>query len=1248
MKRLLAGLFVVIATMLSAYAASGPERGPVRARGLDVANPQLENRVHRAGNVWMNITNGGFLGNDGMEQSGASDDPCPPNDWAPQCEYPAGSGQQYLYRAAFWIGALITEQGYDSPRVSVGFDGWFDVEELFPGEGEQNGIIERSNLPNKINCFDESVYSSSARANEEFIATYSDTLTDPFWVNEDTDGTPHYPLGVRVQQSSMTWSSADFGDFVIVEYRARNIGSEFLKNVYVGLYVDSDVGPASQSNHQTDDIAGFRAVDPATGDTVNIAWIADNDGRPPSASSGPFDCPHIAGAYVLVPPSVQRQFSFNWWVSHQEVAKDFGPAWQSHADFDSGGMGWSWLYGTPMGDLHKYQIMSNGEIDYDQIMVNHVWDVPAQVYADPFTGASRTEPWSTSDPSPDASDIANGYDSRYLLSWGPLGVFDYYDQYGRPIYRLNPGEEFTMTFAYVLGSDFHDVDHPQPTNQTIDSSLFSWDGLMENARRAKYLFDHTYTLQPPSPPIGFGLASTSSGKVDLAWSPPALGNAQGYDLYGTNLSSGAARSKLNPALITTTMYSVTGLTNGQDWLFQLQAVDDSNWVSQFADLTVRVAAAEPVMGLEGVTENGDIWLHWAPSPEENVSGYLVLRRSNHGDSTSQTTSTPRYADLNVETGRVYTYWVVAQNLLGIASLPSDSVTLVPMALQQRILVIDETAPTSGADLMRGGVSSDSVVACYASVLSELGEGYDRIVQPNGQLPVYDLDTLSHYDLVIWHSEDNKNPISYDASLNRESALTQYVSHGGRLLRFARRFLNGSFGVGGRYRSGSLLSMFQPLDFDSLHASTYTSSTHGMEFVGATSAQAGFSNLTLDTVKVYSLTWSAMHYHFLPEVDILWPHAPTRVLYRSQVTATDTSGLVNQPCAVIGPGEILFAFPLYFLSYADARTLVNTSISALRAMDAESPRVSLGVVQNPIETSYLDFFVVSNEQLFTPLYVHVSGTTTNDSASAIETALNSSIYQADYRLTTSDSFSLSVTVSDLSGNTSSASHSFRSHYASPNGPAITLSTPGGRGTILLPAGAFERSGYLLLNSESSDTRSDLTNALSSAVTIGSPSWRLSNPATLSIHCDVTSAFLANRSVMITRFENGVWRPVSGTVTINGSTVSMTISQLGTFAVFEGTAPPIPVSTALRTCYPNPFNPSTTLRFTLGSAGRTQLVLYNLLGQQVRTLVDTDLPIGSHEARWDGTDFDGRALASGIYLAQLRAPDGTHVTKLALVR
>jgi len=108
---------------------------------------------------------------------------------------------------------------------------------------------------------------------------------------------------------------------------------------------------------------------------------------------------------------------------------------------------------------------------------------------------------------------------------------------------------------------------------------------------------------------------------------------------------------------------------------------------------------------------------------------------------------------------------------------------------------------------------------------------------------------------------------------------------------------------------------------------------------------------------------------------------------------------------------------------------------------------------------------------------------------------------------------------------------------------------------------------------------------------------------------------------------------------------------TVTVTDDTTPvesQLPLAFRLDNAAPNPFNPSTTLRFSLPVTGHAELKIFNVQGRLVRTLVDEVRTAGANEARWDGRDGSGRQVASGTYYARLVAAGQSSVRTLVLVK
>lgn len=103
-----------------------------------------------------------------------------------------------------------------------------------------------------------------------------------------------------------------------------------------------------------------------------------------------------------------------------------------------------------------------------------------------------------------------------------------------------------------------------------------------------------------------------------------------------------------------------------------------------------------------------------------------------------------------------------------------------------------------------------------------------------------------------------------------------------------------------------------------------------------------------------------------------------------------------------------------------------------------------------------------------------------------------------------------------------------------------------------------------------------------------------------------------------------------------------------SVDEGELAALPVGVALLPNYPNPFNPTTTIEFSLPMKSSARLTVYNVLGQQVRTLIDSELAAGTHMVEWDGTDSGGSHVASGIYFYRLSTDAGVASRKMLLLQ
>jgi hypothetical protein len=470
--------------------------------------PYPENRVHRAGIFWLNMTNCGYFGNPADEMY----DPCTQK-VSPSGEIPGGSDFEFLFVAGIMFGGYldsadvnimgINAKIFQGPLVSTGYEGWkgyygyYDMpKELWavnfaedPSGAYYGRIKESSNIAGKRNCLFEDVYDPLSTAEEQFNINYTDKFVDRIYTGmDDYDKRNHIPLGIEVKQKSYAWSYPFAKKYVIIDYTLYN-RNKYHKDMYdffMGMYFDCDVGylPSYTTGEVAqDDIGGFierwdNYIDPATGQSetikLNLAWVADNDGRPyyynqengemiEFGEGYPLDgALGIATVRVLRNPNPDLSYSYNVYVANSlDESNDWGPRWKTglHNDWQydlsfsqkgyddsntdslyndiSQFMHGGRTEGRPIGDKGKYMVMSNNELDYNQTSIREVYlGMNHQADGTPIRQADKWQRWTTADDiggegfSQDIADgdivemnnLANGEDTKFIISFGPLGM----------------------------------------------------------------------------------------------------------------------------------------------------------------------------------------------------------------------------------------------------------------------------------------------------------------------------------------------------------------------------------------------------------------------------------------------------------------------------------------------------------------------------------------------------------------------------------------------------------------------------------------------------------------------------------------------------------------------------------------------------------------------------------------------------------------------------------------------------------
>jgi len=340
-------------------------------------------------------------------------------------EYPKGANRQLLYKGALWVGGVL------------------DRDTLVSHAGEFNNTSREfhpiSEMIYRTSLDETNFYYNDAVSEQDFVAVMVDTFTSGVgngsW--DPIENRRHKPLNLHVTQTSYSWSYGHTDDFIIWNYRIRNIGDRIIRDAYLGVYWDADVA-ASGSNlifappeigkgvtDGRDDLSGylFEAQSPfehcESSDTIGLAWTADNDGDP---KSGAITLPDVGGIRILgtqlTNPALK--VSYNWYTYNYNSFYEFGPQRDETYRWMGNGTG------TPYGDRNKYHLLSNGEIDYDQAYTR--------------LAIENNPGWSEANIRLQLRAVA-GVDVQQVLAVGP--------------YDIQPGGVVELPIAFVGGEDLH-------------------------------------------------------------------------------------------------------------------------------------------------------------------------------------------------------------------------------------------------------------------------------------------------------------------------------------------------------------------------------------------------------------------------------------------------------------------------------------------------------------------------------------------------------------------------------------------------------------------------------------------------------------------------------------------------------------------------------------------------------------------------------------------------------------------------
>ncbi len=439
-----------------------PPRKSDRPDAKAAAFPYITYRVHQNGALWNVVNNNGVIGNIfGFQMPDE-------NKQAPSFYHPGYSRKQHGRYSALWVGGIVRGDTLVTVGMDVAWDFWDVYDkgypmEFWPDEWPFGDMTVRSNDPGSP------YYDVDAKAEFEVEAVYTDTAENYWWIPYNPyDGRDHKSMGLRVTQTSYSWSYKYARDFILIDYMIENIGRDTIYDAFVGYY---HVGGVFHRGEQPwppyDDLEGYiksvpHELEEVGNEDLYMAYVLDNDGWSFSFGWDFLNTTSVSAFAPLRVPKGASLYNFNWWTDQEGARFGWGPRMKGTHQWPL--RTFAGTLGIPYSDKDKYYLMSKPEVDYDgyTARVNH-----------------ESEGWLP--PHEYGGQIARGHFPKLLSSYGPI--------------TLPPGAVTYLTMVTAIGENVHyDKDAFREIFDTLNPGPFiaqlDFSDLLTNIRWARQIYDN--------------------------------------------------------------------------------------------------------------------------------------------------------------------------------------------------------------------------------------------------------------------------------------------------------------------------------------------------------------------------------------------------------------------------------------------------------------------------------------------------------------------------------------------------------------------------------------------------------------------------------------------------------------------------------------------------------------------------------------------------------------------------------------
>jgi photosystem II stability/assembly factor-like uncharacterized protein len=304
-------------------------------------------------------------------------------------------------------------------------------------------------------------------------------------------------------------------------------------------------------------------------------------------------------------------------------------------------------------------------------------------------------------------------------------------------------------------------------------------------------------------------------------------------------------------------------------------------------------------------------------------------------------------------------------------------------------------------------------------------------------------------------------------------------------------------------------------------------------------------------------------------------------------------------------------------------------------------LTVSIHQNPVLTRFVDVYVVSNESLAAVPTAQVVFAN-EPSVSLLLEEQSRRVFRGRYEFSGSGTLTINVLASDSAGNTLSTSRTFQAQLLKPGG-TTTVHSHDGYASLQVNDESIDEEMYATIIPYEGEVPSIGINA---SYTFG-PQREFHEPLTITMKNAVISQSNVDISTFsIYRQTPAGWTPLKSYYDPEQNVILTSVTSLGTFALGvneQGQTEILPKTFTLEQNFPNPFNPVTSILYSVNSAQHVRMQVFDVAGREITTLVNERKSPGVYTTQWDASEF-----ASGVYLYRLQVGNVQQTKKMILLR